>query len=193
MPGPEAKIGLYIKGKEMLLKSGYTDIGMDVFALPSDEMFKVWQSGKLHRTFMGYTTQNTGLLLGLGMSAISDSGNGFVQNAKTLHDYYKLIHAGQFAIERGYLLSAEEFAFRKYILDINCRGATRFREEDLPVLAQKVFPRLAELEKDGLIEWNNTMIKLTSQGRYFVRNVCSAFDLYLSLLETQKSVFRKVI
>jgi hypothetical protein len=34
LPTAEQKILLYLKGKELLLKNGYTDIGMDHFALP---------------------------------------------------------------------------------------------------------------------------------------------------------------
>src|SRR6478735_10261185 len=95
LPGAEEKILLYLKGKELLMKNGYVDIGMDHFALPSDELYLAWKSGRLHRNFMGYTTQNSGLLLGLGVSSISDTGNAFAQNQKALHDYYTSINEGK--------------------------------------------------------------------------------------------------
>jgi oxygen-independent coproporphyrinogen-3 oxidase len=193
LPGPEAKLALYLLGKKMLLQNGYADIGMDHFALPSDNLFKAWKWGRLRRNFMGYTTQNTGLLLGLGMSAISDSGNAFAQNNKSLLEYYRHIHAGELAIQRGYILSEEDMAFRKYILDMSCQGLTRFREADLPVLEQVVFPKLAALEKDGLVEWDHSMARLTAQGHYFIRNVCSAFDLFLNRTAAQHPVFSKSI
>src|SRR4030095_16583820 len=61
LPSAEEKILLYLKGKEMLLDSGYIDLGMDHFALPTDELYKAWKDGRLFRSFMGYTTRRTGL------------------------------------------------------------------------------------------------------------------------------------
>lgn len=179
LPPAELKIQLYLKGKQLLTEAGYTDIGMDHFALPHDELYKCWQSGKLHRNFMGYTTQQTGLLLGLGVSSISDIGTGYAQNEKTLHDYYAAINEGKLAIRKGYQLSEEDCSFRKYILDISCRGFTQFNATDLPLLRQYSFPHLKTLAEDGLVEWSEDGIQLTEPGRQFIRNVCSAFDLHL--------------
>ena len=179
LPGAETKIQLYLKGKELLATAGYEDIGMDHFALPHDELFKAWEAGKLHRNFMGYTTQNSGMLLGLGVSSISDTGNAFAQNEKTLHDYYAAVTTDQLAIKKGYLSSEEDIAFRQYILDISCKGYTLFKEEHMPLLKTYTFPVLEALQQDGLIEWNSSQVKLTKQGHSFIRVVCSAFDLYL--------------
>lgn len=61
---------------------------MDHFALPSDEMAKAFAEGSLHRNFMGYTASKTQVMIGLGMSSISDSWYSFAQNEKKLEDYY---------------------------------------------------------------------------------------------------------
>ncbi|RPD46551.1 oxygen-independent coproporphyrinogen III oxidase [Paracnuella aquatica] len=195
LPPAELKVQLYLKGKELLTAAGYTDIGMDHFALPHDELYKSWNSGKLHRNFMGYTTQQTGLLLGLGVSSISDIGTTYAQNEKTLHDYYAAINAGRLAIKKGYQLSAEDRSFRKYILDISCRGVTHFEPKDLTVLQQYSFPKLEAFAEDGLVEWDEKGVALTAQGRQFIRNVCSAFDLYLQrqLEAPPKPVFSQAI
>ena len=193
LPDSDVKLSMYLKGKELLLNKGYVDIGMDHFSLPTDDLYLAWKSGKMHRNFMGYTTQSSGLLLGLGVSSISDIGNAFSQNAKTLHDYYTLINEGQLAVQKGYILNEEDVSFRKYIMDISCRGETKFKENDIPILAREVFPKLQELEKDGLIIWNTNMVKLTGQGHYFIRNVCSAFDLYLNQKDTSTKTFSKAI
>jgi oxygen-independent coproporphyrinogen III oxidase len=193
LPAPDEKIRLYIKGKELLMKNGYMDIGMDHFALQTDDLYKVWKEGKLHRNFMGYTTQQTGMMLGLGVSSISDTGNGFAQNHKTLHDYTAAIKAGLFAVKKGYMLSKEDEAFRKYILDIACTGSTTFLPEHLPVIEEYCFPRLAELAKDGLIEYDSSGLHIIGQGQYFLRNICSAFDLYLHRSHPSEHVFSKAI
>jgi oxygen-independent coproporphyrinogen III oxidase len=193
LPSAEEKIRLYLKGKELLLKAGYADIGMDHFALPSDPLYKAWVTGKLHRNFMGYTTQSSSLLLGLGVSSISDTGTAFVQNRKTLHDYYAAVNGGALAVQKGYFLTDEDQLFRRYILDIACKGQTRFEPAHYDVLKEIVFPKLPALEKDGLIEWDASGLKLTAQGRYFIRNVCSAFDLYLQRPADANPIFSKAI
>ena len=161
------------------MESGYYDIGMDHFALPHDDLYNAKQKGRLHRNFMGYTTQNSGLLLGLGVSAISDLGNAFAQNDKTLHTYYERINKNRFAVNRGFFLTNEDLAFRQYIKDISCKGSTVFHPEQLPLLEEFCFPQLSEPVKDGLVEYNTKQLKLTATGHFFIRNICSAFDLYL--------------
>jgi oxygen-independent coproporphyrinogen III oxidase len=179
LPDPEEKIQLYLKGKELLMASGYFDIGMDHFALPHDELYIAKQNGKLHRNFMGYTTQNSGLLVGLGVSAISDLGNAFAQNEKSLHDYYASVNSGRLPVTRGYFLNEEDISFRQYIKNVSCKGATVFHKEHLPVLEEYCFPVLAQLANDGLVEYDKNQLKLKGEGHYFIRNACSAFDLYL--------------
>lgn len=193
LPAAEEKIRLYLKGKELLMKCGYADVGMDHFALPTDGLYKSWEGGKLHRNFMGYTTQQSGLLLGLGVSSISDTGNAFVQNKKTLQEYYQMINSGNLAVQKGYILNNTDLTFKQYILNIACHGAALFNAQDLPLLEEHTFPKLTELQKDGLIEWNYSGLKLTPQGHYFIRNICSAFDLHLHQAATQKQLFSKAI
>lgn len=180
LPDPATKLQLYLTGQALLLDKGYYDIGMDHFALLHDELYKARTESRLHRNFMGYTVQNTGLLLGLGVSAISDVWNGFAQNDKTLHNYYTAVNNGELAIRKGYHLTAQDRSFRKYILDISCHGQTQFQPEDRPLLDKYVFPRLIEPERDGLctVNWNG--LKLTALGHQFIRNVCNAFDLKMA-------------
>jgi oxygen-independent coproporphyrinogen-3 oxidase len=193
LPSAAEKLQLYLTGKELLMKAGYADVGMDHFALPGDDLYKAKEHKKLHRNFMGYTTQNSGLLLGLGVSSISDTGHAFAQNEKALHDYYTSVKAGHLAVKKGYILSKEDQLFRKYILDISCRGETSFENESVVALEQYTFPQLQLLEKDGLLHWNKAGVTLTPQGHYFIRNVCSAFDLHLHRSAPQKHIFSQAI
>jgi oxygen-independent coproporphyrinogen III oxidase len=194
LPAAEEKINLYLKGKQLLTEAGYFDIGMDHFALPHDELYKARLNGKLHRNFMGYTTQGSGMVLGLGVSAISDTGNAFAQNEKTLHDYYAAISKGVLAIKKGYELNEEDIAFKNYILNITCRSSTNFQAEHLATLKKYTFPNLQELTDDGLIEWDEKGLRLTDQGHYFIRVVCAAFDLHLLCQGyNEKQVFSKAI
>ena len=191
LPGPEEKIMLYLKGKEKLTENGYVDIGLDHFSLPTDDLFKAWKNGRLHRNFMGYTTQDTKMLLGLGVSSISDLGSGFAQNEKNLHDYYSAVNNGLLPLRKGYFLSDQDVRIRKHILDICCKGETEFSEADLETIFRNAAHQLTSIEADGLIEWNGNKMKLTAQGHYFIRNICAALDQYVT--GTDKSTFSKAI
>ena len=179
LPSAEEKLELYLKGKELLTKAGYVDIGMDHFALPGDDLAEAWLNGRLHRNFMGYTTQNTSFLLGLGVSAISDIGVAFAQNRKSLHEYYEAVGANELPVFRGYFLNDEDISFRKYILNIICNGFTKLNPTDLTVLREISFPELQRLKEDGLIEFDEKEVMVNSSGRHFIRNISSAFDLHL--------------
>lgn len=194
LPDTNLKMKLYQNGRQLFIENGYADIGMDHFALPNDALYKAWQDGSLHRNFMGYTTQHSGMLLGLGVSAISDAGIAYAQNHKTLHDYYKFIEDKNLAVTKGYFLNAEDEAFKKYILDVICRGATHFKPEHLPLLKQYTFPELAALEADQLLTWNEEGMQVTELGRHFLRNICKSLDLHLARRQSsEKPLFSNAI
>ncbi len=178
LPSAEEKIKMYQRGKELLTSNGYNEIGMDHFAKPTDSLFAARKSGKLHRNFMGYTSLQTGMLLGLGVSSISDTGFCFAQNEKKLNSYYARLNEGKIPIEKGYQLTEEDQIIKKYIQEIICKGNTRFNPDHLDLLKTSVFPRLYELEDDGIIIFDEHQLSLTDQGQFFVRYVCHAFDQY---------------
>jgi oxygen-independent coproporphyrinogen III oxidase len=195
LPSPEEKLQLYLKGKEILTHAGYVDIGMDHFALTNDSLYKAMQNGTLHRNFMGYTTQHTSVLLGLGVSSISDVGIGFAQNTKALHEYYECIRKNKLPVFRGFFLNEEDVAFRKYILNISCQGKTKFDPSHLEMLNEITFSELRKLEEDQLIVWNQEGLTVTALGRHFIRNICAAFDLHFQRNKEVKSkpLFSKAI
>ena len=86
LPKDEVKRDLYEVGKQLFDKIGYVEVGMDHFALKSDSMYKAMKEKTLHRNFMGYTSGKTALMVGLGMSAISDSWYSFAQNVNTVEE-----------------------------------------------------------------------------------------------------------
>ena len=195
LPSADLKLQLYLAGKKILTDSGYTDIGMDHFSLPEDDLYIAWKEGRMHRNFMGYTTQKTSMLIGLGVSSISDIGVAFAQNEKNLLDYYRLVNEGTLPIQKGYFLNDEDVSFREYILDISCRNATQFKSDDLAILEENTFLELDKLEADHLIIRHDDKLILTEVGKHFIRNICRAFDLHLLRNQTmeQKNTFSKAI
>jgi oxygen-independent coproporphyrinogen III oxidase len=177
LPSPELKTQLYLLGKEKLGSAGYSDIGMDHFALPHDELYQSWKNGSLHRNFMGYTITHTSFLLGLGVSAISDFGTAYSQNHKELSVYFRLINESQYPINKGCFLSEPSEVFKRYILDTACKGKVTFKKEHYDLLLPYTIPRLRILAEDGLITLKKEGFKVNEQGRQYLRNICQAFDL----------------
>jgi oxygen-independent coproporphyrinogen-3 oxidase len=184
LPAAVEKMKFYQEAVRIFEANQYHQIGMDHFVLASDDLYKASLSDSLHRNFMGYTEQPTHLQLGLGVSAISDTGNAFAQNQKSLTDYYRMIQSGVLPTQKGYFLNGQDKNFKKYILDISCKGRTYFRREDLPVLEQISFPQLRKLELDGLVNFNDRFVEVTQLGKSFIRNICRAFDMHLFKKET---------
>ncbi|MEO6306190.1 MAG: oxygen-independent coproporphyrinogen III oxidase, partial [Bacteroidia bacterium] len=106
LPIDSYKRTLYEIGKKLFLGANYFDIGMDHFALPNDNLFAAYKKGMLHRNFMGYTTNKTKLLIGLGCSSISDTWDAFSQNIKTVEEYQESVRHGKFPISKGHILTA---------------------------------------------------------------------------------------
>lgn len=180
LPSAQDKLALYLEGKKLLLQAGYYDVGMDHFALETDSLYIAKQSGRLHRNFMGYTIHKTDILLGLGVSAISTTPRAYVQNEKTLHNYYQFIDSGKTAVVKGIFLTEEDRRFGMYICDISCKGYTRFLPQDEQTVFENSMLSLLGLQRDGLVEINDNSVTVTALGGNFIRNIASAFDLYLA-------------
>ncbi|EMJ99532.1 MULTISPECIES: oxygen-independent coproporphyrinogen III oxidase [unclassified Leptospira] len=189
LPKGEEKRELYEIGRELFLSAGYKEIGMDHFALESDSLYAAYQSGNLHRNFMGYTTKSTDLLLGLGVSAISDSWDCFYQNEKILKKYQRRISENGQAILRGHKLNSEDLVHRELILKLSTLGKVEVPE---PIF-EEVRLYLASMEDDNLIEWKGKTLVLTDLGKPFLRNACTGLDMRLRRKSPETKVFSQSI
>ena len=177
LPSGEEKRKLYENGKKLLQDLGYIEVGMDHFSLESDDLYQSLIQKKLHRNFMGYTSSNTQLMVGLGMSAISDSWYGFAQNEKTVEDYQKRVEEGKIPVFRGHILNDEDLIIRRHILNLMCQLETTFTYKNTFAELPEALEKLKEMQEDGLVELGDNFVKITEKGRVFTRNVAMAFDL----------------
>ena len=184
LPDTRAKSELYETGRSMLKNFGYLEIGMDHFALPDDTLLHAERAGKLHRNFMGYTHHHTPLLIGLGVSAISDVTTAFSQNVKVVEDYLRLVGAGLLPVLKGHLLTAEDLIIRQLILNIMCRG-----HASLELINAESMERLKPLAADGLVEIGAAELKVTKTGKDFLRNICMALDTRLFAEKRDANLF----
>jgi oxygen-independent coproporphyrinogen-3 oxidase len=194
VPKDNEKRKLYEIGKQLLIKKGYHEIGMDHFALKKDTMYDAFLEGKLHRNFMGYTSSKTQLMIGLGASSISDSWYGFAQNEKSIETYYARLENNELPVFKGHVLTDEDLILRKHILNLMCQFTTSWDEshlyfKELP----DVIDELKEMKNDGLLVIQNNAITVTEKGKPFVRNICMAFDLRLKRKAPQTQLFSMTV
>jgi oxygen-independent coproporphyrinogen-3 oxidase len=190
LPSVEEKQRLYELGRQMFTSMGYEEIGMDHFALNTDSLFKAEHSGKLHRNFMGYTHQYTQLMVGLGVSSISDSWFAFAQNVKKVEDYLEIVNSGNLPVFKGHHLSEEDLIIRKHILNLMCKGKTDWNMNE-PLIDAMVsgLERAKTLQEDGLLIIRDHSLTVTPLGKRFLRNICMAFDAHLWASQPETQLF----
>ena len=179
LPTPETKLAILALAIEKLGAAGYLYIGMDHFAKPGDELAVAQRERKLHRNFQGYSTKPDCDLLAFGISAIGKVGASYVQNVRTLDEYYDRLDAQALPVLRGVQLDADDLLRREVIQRLMCdfdldfaaieaKHGIRFAEYFAPDLAA-----LAPLAADGLAEVTAERIVVTPRGRLLVRTVAS--------------------
>lgn len=186
LPEGSDKRRLYEIAREILLNAGYLEIGMDHFALPNDSLSVSEREGRLHRNFMGYADRRTDVLLGLGVSAISEAPGCFHQNEKVLPVYERRVLNGEIATLRGHLLSEEDRRRREQILEFMTRWQVELESDDQ---ANDTRTFLKSLIEDGLVLVEGRTLKLTQEGRPFLRNACMALDSRLRAKAPETKVF----
>ena len=193
LPSGEEKRKLYENGKKLLEDLGYIEVGMDHFSLEHDDLYQSMVSGDIHRNFMGYSSSKTQLMIGLGMSAISDSWYAFAQNEKTVEAYQKRVEEGKIPVFRGHILNEEDLIIRKHILNLMCRLETSWDIQNAFPELENALETLKEMEDDGLVEISENSIKITEKGRAFTRNVAMTFDLRMMRNKPETRIFSMTI
>ncbi len=184
LPGPVERLDQSEAAAEYLISQGYVRIGLDHYALPSDEMAIALASGRLHRNFQGYTTDAAGTLIGIGASAIGSLPQGFVQNQTAELTWRKALQAGDLPVSRGVALTDDD-RFRGEIIErlmcdlsVDLAAVCTRHGQDLEDLAE-ARTRLAPFAAQGLVRLDGARVTVTEAGRPVMRSVCAVFDRYL--------------
>ncbi|MBB3255460.1 oxygen-independent coproporphyrinogen-3 oxidase [Paraburkholderia bannensis] len=192
LPAPATRLALLQLVIEQLTDAGYVYIGMDHFALPTDELACAQQQRTLHRNFQGYSTRADCDLIGFGASSIGKVGDVYAQNAKDLPGYGAAIDAGRLAISRGVRLTADDRLRRDIITELMCNLELRFDEFEaaygvrFPAAFAPELERLRTFEADGLVARSTNRLEVLAAGRMFVRNIAMVFDRYLGTQQAER-------
>ena len=186
LPEGTEKFAIFVSGIERFSEAGYVYIGMDHFALPHDEIARAQAERTLWRNFQGYTTHAGVDLYALGVSAIAQIDDCYVQNTKDYSAYHAACAEGRPSTIKGWRLTSEDHLRRTVITNLLCHCVIKKREVEREFgLASfdETFARevasLPALVADGLVEPRTDEIRVTPLGRIFIRNVAMLFDPYL--------------
>ena len=199
LPKTEQRLELFLGAVEAFTKAGYRLIGLDHFALESDELARAQEGGYLYRNFQGYTVRPASDTVAFGMTSISDIGGAYAQNAHKLKDWGDQVAAGELPIERGAAMTDDDVMRRFVINRVMCllqldlrEVAEKFGEGARKAIEVNLRGGVAELETDGLVTFDGQVLKVTPLGQILVRNVAMLFDAYLKREGGKKQFSRTV-
>lgn len=185
------KRALFETAKTALAEFGYEQVGIDHFVQKSDPLFLAKEERRLTRNFNGYAIDKPEVVLGLGVSSISDGGNAYMQNDPNLKNYLESVNNGRFPFTRGHQLSEVDVQIRKSINDLMC-----YFESDIPEMVLNHHQKeeaLREMEEDGLLMLNGTHLSITEEGEAFTRRICSIIDPSVDLSLSTEDAFSEAI
>jgi len=189
VPAGAEKRALYEIVREGLLGAGYLELGLDHFALADDGLTRASSAGSLHRNFMGYTEHRTTTLLGLGVSAISETPDCYHQNEKVIALYEKRVAKAEVPTLRGHKLTSDERRQRAQILSL----MTTFAAEIDQAEHDDAVEYLAPLVADGLVEIDQRELRVLPEGRPFLRNAAAFFDRHYRTTQPAGPLYSKAL
>jgi oxygen-independent coproporphyrinogen-3 oxidase len=211
LPSAEEKLRIYLATIRFFLEAGYEQVGMDHFAVPTDELAVARRQGRLSRNFMGYTVVPSDDMVAFGVSAISNVDGAFVQSTPVLKRYQETVLSGHLPVVRGHVLSDDDRLRGEVIRELLCNleldvaavearhgvdFATTFASA-LIELGPAVAAGWVRIEQDpsgpeaapGRIR----RIEVVGAGRLLIRNLAMAFDVYLPSAPSSTPVYSRTV
>ncbi len=166
---------------EQLLAAGYGYIGLGQFALPDDDLAVAQENGQLHYNCQGFS-RHVCDHLGLGLAASSQFGELHAQNIGDAQHYQKQLAIGQLALFCGLRCSLDEQLLRAVSEHLLCNFQLDFATlkarfgVDLRAQFAGAWPRLEQMDHDGLIVLGPNSLEVPVAGRLLVGAVCKTLE-----------------
>jgi oxygen-independent coproporphyrinogen-3 oxidase len=183
LPGVRERYAQATTIERELNAHGYASIGLDHFALETDELTRAAKAGTMRRNFQGYTTDVSDALLAFGASAIGEFPQGFVQSARDTLEWSQRIDRNESPVTRG-LATTEEDRMRAEVIErLMCdlsvdpsaiAARHGFDASIFADVAEKLEPAVAA----GIAEVSGDRISVPAKHRLFLRTVAAAFDTH---------------
>ncbi len=174
LPDAPARFRMAADGHEQLSNAGYAPVGFDHFALPGDPLAQAALEQRLRRNFQGFTDDPSGIMIGLGASAISTFPACIVQAEKNTGRYRMMLSQNRLAIASGVRRSREDRQRAHVIESLLCHGRARM---EFGLLAD-VLGALGPFIERGLVGLERGELVLTAEGLPYTRSIAAQFDPY---------------
>lgn len=163
---------IFVEASFELEKIGFQHVGMGYFSRNN--------LVNLHRNIMGFTPRKQDILIGLGVSSISSSPIGHLQNEKVYDRYLIQLKEGHTTTIKSHRLSNDELLRQKFFEKVVCQKS--ISNEDLQQFktanTEQIINRLLQ---DGIVTQNNTGLNVTEIGIYFLKTILQTFDPYFNI------------
>jgi len=181
LPTGNYKNALFNVGKQLLQENGYHQLAFDHFSKKTDSLFRCKEKKQLRRNFMGFTSSEADVILGLGSSSISQSGHGFIQNERNYQKYMLEIKNNGRAVIGGHTQSLLDITTNKVIQSLMCYQQSFIGELIMVMdkkLAMKTMLNLNLLIDEKMVTLKDNILRITEKGFPYIRRICNAFDYY---------------
>ncbi|MDP5102448.1 MAG: oxygen-independent coproporphyrinogen III oxidase [Erythrobacter sp.] len=183
LPGAEARFAMAAQAHAFLTAQGYDAIGFDHFALPHDPMARAVRDGTLQRNFQGFTDDQSGVLIGMGSTAISGFPGLLAQNDKHNGRYRKLSGEGRLSASHGIARSAQDRLRGSIIEALLCRSEAKLS----PCLLAEVRDRITPFTQAGLASLTGNRLRIAPGGLPYARVIAAMFDSYRAVTQRKFS------
>lgn len=178
LPSDPARQALFRKAVQKFSASGYSWIGLDTFALDTDELAVAQEEKRLHRNCIGYTANPSDHMLGFGSGAVGEVDCTCVQNDCSPDVWEEMVKRGELPVVRGHRVCGDERRRRDAIAHMVCNLEL---PADLAAgCLDAEYRRLAGYVSDGLVEIGPKGLRITPAGRYFLRSLCTEHDAFFN-------------
>jgi oxygen-independent coproporphyrinogen-3 oxidase len=193
----EDRLAMQRQYVEQLSQAGYRYIGMGLFALADDDLAIAQETASLQLNCQGFSQHAGCDHIGLGVAAISQIDGLYVQNSCDLQGYQAQLDRGQLASCRGFRCGPDDCLRGEIIERLICDCSLDIRriEARFGLLFREYFadawPALEQMQRDGLLRFDEASIAILPAGRLLVNAVCRLFDRYSGVAPVP-SVFKAV-
>ncbi|MDG1738133.1 MAG: oxygen-independent coproporphyrinogen III oxidase [Paracoccaceae bacterium] len=182
LPTPQERLQLFETARKLFTWDGYSEIGIDHFALKGDGLETAQTAGKLRRNFQGYTDDQANVLIGVGASSISRFPQGFAQNDASTSKHTGAIRNGQFSTTRGHSFSKDDRLRGRIIEALMCDFKVSASEivRDFDITSTKLRAYFDDVNRafDGLLKVSDEMLFIPEAVRPLTRIIARHFDAY---------------
>ena len=158
LPSLADKLVLYDQLSESLLSSGYSVLGLSTFARPDHKLEVSRQAGKVSISTYGFHNHPQAWILGVGLGAISELPEMFIENAQRLEDWHEYAHASELRPRLGLLDSNNDVELRYLLRQLLCNQV-------VPAGNAALERRLRPLIDLGVLEHTDQRLQITALGQ----------------------------